>query len=98
MRTWQQLAKDTLAAQDTVDLAALSKRLIDVIFDVHTNLVADGMPATFACIQQHPICKAWAQLIFKLTGASSGQFGYNNDLKTVELLAFPASPDPEHQS
>ena len=89
MRSWQQLAKDTLDAQDNIDLAHLSKQLIEVIFEVHENLLADGKPSSFAAIQQHPICKAWAQIIFKLTCASPGLFGFNGDLHAVEILAFP---------
>jgi hypothetical protein len=88
-RNWQQLAKDTLAAEDSVDLAHLSKQLITVIFDVHENLLADGKPSSFTAIQQHPICKTWAQIIFKLTCASPGLFGFRADIHEVEILAFP---------
>jgi hypothetical protein len=95
-RNWEQLAKDTLDAQDSVDLAHLSKQLIEIIFDVHENLLADGKSSSFAAIQQHPICKAWAQIIFKLTCASPGLFGFRSDLHAVEILAFPP-PNPESE-
>jgi L-rhamnose mutarotase len=95
MRSWRQLAQATLDARDAVDLAHLANQLIEIIFDVHENLVADDEPSSFARIQQHPICKAWTQIMLRLTCATPGEFGYKLDLREVEKIAYPNLSNPE---
>lgn len=82
MRTWQEIAKETLAVQDASDLILVVRRFLQVAIDVKENLQLEGRPCTFANVQQHPICRMWSEKIYALTHAR-----WSNSQAEVERLA-----------
>lgn len=75
MKTWKELAEDALAIQDACNLSGVVISFAQVVKDVRALLEAEGKAST-QLINNHPVCRLWADKIAALTDTQ--MLGHDN--------------------